>query len=236
MSVLTPPTPAANPTTPPPRSTRGIESGQLLVLHHVSYASYVAMADAIMDRPNVRFTYDRGALEIMTLSPEHERLKYLLGRLIDTLAEELNVRIGGFGSTTYRRQEAERGLEPDQCYYMTNLHRVRRKTRIDLAVDPPPDLAIEIDVTNSSVDRLEVYAGLNIPEVWRWMGESISVFRLNPAGGYDEGATSSAFVPELPVADLVRFVRIGESEDDTEMVRAFRAWVRQFLADHGLTS
>jgi Uma2 family endonuclease len=122
----------------------------------------------------LRITYDRGALEIMTLSPEHERLKHLLGYFILILVEELGWNMAGFGSMTFKRKRHQRGLEPDECYWIENELAVRGKDRIDLRRDPPPDLVIEIDWTHSSLDRLAIFAILGVPEVWRFDGKDVT--------------------------------------------------------------
>ncbi|HXG12910.1 MAG TPA: Uma2 family endonuclease [Gemmataceae bacterium] len=202
--------------------------GQRFLLHNVSWQSYRAIGEALRDRPGLHLTYDRGTLEFMTLSPEHERCKVLLRRLIEVLAEELNLAIGSFGSTTYQREDLEKGLEPDECYYLRNLPRVRGKRRLDLTADPPPDFVIEVDITRSSIDRLRLYAAFGVPEVWRFDGTTIHVLLLTAKGEYEPSDHSPTF-PMVPIGELVRFMRQGEAEDDTSMVRAFRAWVRRQL-------
>jgi Uma2 family endonuclease len=219
--------------TPAPRSDPSAvrpaaDAGHRIVLEGLDWPAYEMIGTALLDRANVRLTYDRGSLEVMTLSPEHERRKYILGRLIDVLSEELDLPIAGFGSTTCKR-EPEQGLEPDQCYYHRNLERVRGIQRLDLRRDPPPDLAVEIDVTSSSIDRMGIYAALGIPEVWRFAGGALRVYLLNDGGQYVEAERSPTF-PAVPVGELVRFVELGVDEGDLSMVRAFRAWVRERLA------
>jgi Uma2 family endonuclease len=162
----------------------------------------------------------------MTLSPEHERYKHLLRRLLETVGEELNVPIEGLGSTTFRRRDLARGLEPDECYYIQNWARVRGKKHINLAVDPPPDLVVEIDVTRSSLDRMSIYSSLRVPEVWRFEGHLLQIFRLEPDGTYKPYDGSATFVN---CSDWVRFLQQGDSQGETVMIRAFRAWIRQKL-------
>lgn len=181
-------------------------------------------------------TYDRGRLEIMTLSLEHERIKRLLSRLIDVLSEELKVRMASCGSTTFRHVEFDRGLEPDECYYIKNLDRIRGHLSIDLHRDPPPDFVIEIDVSNRSIDRLPIYSRLGVPEVWRWEKGEIFVLHLGENGEYIHGDTSSLFVPNLNVAELLPFIKVGLEEDDFTISRQFRVWLKQYLADRGLAS
>jgi len=165
----------------------------------------------------------------MTLSPEHVGYKNLLRCLILVLAEELNLPLKNLGSTTYQREDLERALEPDECWYIRNLSLIRGRRRIDLTRDPPPDLVVEIDVTHSSLDRLSIYAALGVGEVWRFDGENLRVYCRGSEGRYEESDYSPTF-PAVPVADLIRFVRQGEAEDDTSMVWAFRVWVRELLA------
>jgi len=171
-------------------------------------------------------TYDRGTLEIMTLSPRHERWKYILGRLVETLAEEFGIQIIGFGSMTCKRRKKRRGLEPDECYWVANAAAIRGHLDIDLRVDPPPDLAMEVDVTSSSLDRMGIYRALGVVEVWRFDGKTLTFSQLQPNGKYSRIQTSVAF-PGLTAADLMPFLALAGQQDDHEIVKAFRAWVRQ---------
>lgn len=208
---------------------------QHVVLHNVRWADYEMIGLALRDRPNLRLTYDRGALEIMTLSPEHERLKAYFFTFVELLCLELNIGMVPFGSTTYRQQEGERGIEPDQCFYFTNLERVRNLDRVDLTRDPVPDFAIEIDITSSSLNRLEIYARLGIQEVWRWEQAGMLVYTLGTDGQYVQQDTSSLLIPNFDPRELLPFVEIARRENHTAMMRAFMTWVRQIVADRGLT-
>ena len=207
------------------RRTSPATGGQSIVLHDVDWRTYKKVSDAFRER-HIRFTYDRGMLEIMTLSSEHESPKKLIGRFVDVLTEELNLPVRGIGSTTLRRKTQLRGLEPDDCYYVKNAPLVLNKKRIDLRVDPPPDLAVEVDVTSSSVDRMGIYAVLRVPEVWRYDGQALRVFLLNALGEYVESDHSLSF-PTLPVGELNHFLGQWLEKDDTTIIRQFRAWVRE---------
>jgi Uma2 family endonuclease len=200
-------------------------SEQCLVLYGISWREYVRLGRLLSGR-RLRMTYDRGALEIMTLSPRHERWKYILNRLVGVLAEELKIRTIGFGSMTCKRRKKHRGLEPDDCYWIANASAIRGRLDIDLRVDPPPDLAIEIDVTSSSLDRMEIYRALAVTEVWRFDGETLTFFQLQSNGKYAAVPTSLAF-PGLEAAELVQFLALAGTQDDQEILQAFRAWVRQ---------
>ena len=207
-----------------------------IVLNDVDWKAYEAIGEALRDRPNLQMTYDRGTLEIMTLSLEHERVKKLLSRLVDSLSEELDIPIASCGSTTYKREAAARGLEPDECYYLENADRIRGKTAIDLERDPPPDFVIEVDVSNRSVKRLPIYAKLGVPELWRWDNWTMHVHLLGGDGQYAEAETSSLFISNFDVAELLPFVKVGLDEGYHAMSRHFRAWLKQYLADRGHAS
>jgi Uma2 family endonuclease len=205
-----------------------VEPGRCVLIENVDWQAYEAIGEAFRDRANIRLTYDRGRLEIMTLSQEHERFKYLIGRLIDVVAEEAGVRVEGFGSTTYKRDVLERGLEPDQCYYHRNFDRVRGLRRIDLNCDPPPGLAVEVDITRSSLDRMGIYERLGIPELWRLEGDVIRVYLLNAEGRYGPADRGPTF-PAIPVTELAPFLQIGFTDGSASMVQALRAWVHNLL-------
>jgi Uma2 family endonuclease len=206
-------------------------SEQRFVLLGVPWRTYERLLRVFAERPGVRLTYDRGTLELMTLSHEHESQVHLLGRLVVAMTEELGLPLKGGGSTTFRRRRRERGLEPDECYWIANEAQVRGKDQIDLRRDPPPDLALEIDVTHSSLDRLVIYAALKFPEVWRLESQTLVCYLLGD-GGYAVGAASRAF-PGLTVADLAPFLKLAGQMDENAIVRQFRAWVRRHFPPSG---
>ncbi|HUG90439.1 MAG TPA: Uma2 family endonuclease, partial [Planctomycetaceae bacterium] len=172
-------------------------------------------------------TFDGETIEFMTKSALHEWFKELLGRLIPIIALEWNIPIRSGGEMTFRRRRANRGLEPDQCYWIAREREMRGRRTYDPDADPHPDLAVEIDVAHSSVNREEVYARLRVPELWRFNGESLRVLLLTKSGKYKEAEFSRAF-PTLPVQELVPFLLPDEERDETTMLRQFIEWVRQF--------
>lgn len=201
-----------------------------VVLYNVAWSTYEALL-AGTDSPGTRFTYDRGTLEIMSPSEEHERTKKLIGRLIETLTEELEIPVRSAGSTTWKDEIREQGLEPDECYYVTSEPRVRGRPKIDLAVDPPPDLVVEVEVTARSIDKMPLYAALGVAEVWRYDGEHLHVQRLQDDGTYARQPNSSE-LPQVPAAEFERFLAKRNDTDETTWIRSFRAWVRE-LSDRG---
>ncbi|WP_373535046.1 Uma2 family endonuclease [Microcoleus sp.] len=195
---------------------------QIVQLSGISWQTYENLLAEIGDR-QIRLTYNRGNLEIMVPSPEHERFKEVLGRFVETLAEELEVKIEPLGSTTFKRPELS-GAEPDKCFYIQNLSAIKGKKRIDMDRDPPPDLVVEIDITSRSENSLQVYADLGVPEVWIYNGTRLRINRFEN-GEYVECEISLAF-PSLPILEIVRFLEQAETMDYLELIKAFRTWVR----------
>ncbi|WP_337174747.1 Uma2 family endonuclease [Paludisphaera sp.] len=204
----------------PAAGTRGAEGR--IVLAGVSWDQYEALLDLFKDQP-LRLSYDRGTLELMTPLSLHERYKMLIGRMIDVMTLEWGIRIVAAGSTTFRSEAVLRGIEPDQCYYLANAARVADWGRVDLDVDPPPDLAVEIDVTSDSAFRLGIHAGLKIPEVWRFDGEALRVLRLD--GDAYRPVAASVVLPSAPIAEMTRFLMRYNMGDDTAWTREFRDWL-----------
>jgi Uma2 family endonuclease len=181
------------------------------------------------ERPAIRLTYDQGSLEIMTISFKHERYGDFLGRLAVTLTEELALPVLAGGSTTYRRYAKRRGLEPDNSYWIASEPKVRGKFKIDLRVDPPPDLAIEIDITRSSMRRMRIYASLGVPEVWRFDGRSLYFHLLQSDERYKVSNVSGIF-PGLRSNDLVRFLEKCKRDEENAVIRQFRNWIQSRIA------
>jgi Uma2 family endonuclease len=198
---------------------------QRVTLNCVSWEAYVGIGEYLRDQP-IRLTYDRESLEIRTTSREHERAKTLLARFLETLTEELEVDLTSGGSTTCRREDLERGLEPDECYWIEHEPQMRDKDSYDPETDPPPDLALEVAISRNVLNRLRIYAALGVPEVWRYDGEAIQILLPGLKGEYQKSATSRA-LPQVPVAELARFLALRQGWSETQLVRQFRDWVRQ---------
>src|SRR6266446_3318244 len=184
------------------------------VLHDIDWHTYGRLLRALQQRRRFRLTYDRGTLEIMSPLWEHEGPTYLLGSFIDALTEELNMPRRAGRSVTLRRKRKQRGLEPDNCYWIANARRLHGKVHLDLRIDPPPDLAVEVDVTASSLDRMSIYAALCVPEVWRLSPAGLT-FHVLEAGAYQVRSNSLSF-PQLTSADLAGFLaQLGQTDDTT---------------------
>lgn len=201
--------------TPPRESER-------VVLNDASWELYERLVE---EAGNKRLTYDKGVLEIMSPLPIHEIVKTMLGGMVELLALELAIPMARFGSTTFKIPHARKGLEPDECYYVQNALAVRGLDHIDFAVHPPPDLAIEVDITSRSVPRLPIYAAMGVAEIWRYDGETLHTLHLIRQE-YRAGEMSLAF-PMLRPADLVPFLKRVPADDPTDVLRAYQQWVRE---------
>ena len=201
------------------------ESAEHIVLYDVSWEAYEAILEAMGDR-RLRHSYDRGVLEIMSPLKRHDRIKKLIARMLEAMALELDIDIQSIGSTTLRARPKQKGLEPDECYYVAHESQVRGKLDYDPERDPPPDLALEVDVTNPSVSRMPIFAGLGIPEVWRLEEETLTFLRLTREGKYVKMPRSKAF-PLLTPAVVERFLAEQFELPENEIIRNFLAWVRK---------
>ena len=201
---------------------------QRLVLRNVTWEEYQVIGRLFADRPGLRITFDRGMLEFMTTSPRHERYKHWLGRFLETIAEELEKSIVPGGSTTFQREDLDRGFEPDNCYWVENEAAVREKMTWDPQIDPPQDVSIEVEVSRSAANRMGIFASFRIPEVWRYDGTVLLIYLLQPDGSYKVSDRSLAF-PTIPVQELVRFFPPVGQTDYLSAVAAVRAWVRALV-------
>ncbi len=203
-----------------------IQPTEIVHLSGISWQTYENLLTELSNSRRLRLTYNRGNLEIMVPSPEHESYKKVLGRFVETLAEELDVRIEPLGSTTFKHPELS-GAEPDECFYLKNVNLIKGKKRIDLQQDPPPDLVVEIDITSSYKNRLEVYADMGVPEIWRYDGNDFIINVLQDKQ-YINIEQSLAF-PNLPLTEISDFLQQVGEKDYLELVKEFRNWVKSHL-------
>lgn len=198
---------------------------QKVILEGISWETYERLLVDNGDRGVPRFAYDRGVLEAMSPSAEHDVMARNIALVVTVVAEETGVDVLDAGSTTFRREDLQRGFEPDGCFYIQNERRIRGKRRIDLTVDPPPDLVIEVDITSPSLDKLPIYAHIGVPEVWRHDGEKLTIFSLE--GEQYVGAAASRVLPPLNVDVLSDFLEASRTQGRTVWMRAVRVWARR---------
>ncbi len=200
-----------------------LQPEQRVVLRGVSWQTYNALVDET-ESSAVRLTYDRGRLEMMSPSRDHERFKTLIGRIIEIFTEELDIPMQAGGSTTWRKEDLQRGLEADECYYIQHEPQICHREILDLSVDPPPDLAVEVEIGHSILDKLAVYGALRVPEIWRYDGESLRVCLLQPDKTYADAARSLN-LPQLAPQQVAYFLGLRRQTRETEWARMFRRWV-----------
>ena len=200
--------------------------GHQVLLTDVTWAEFETILDELGDERSTRLSYSNGVLEIMAPSPEHEDDKVILADLVKIILEEQGLEFRNLGSTTFKSEAMDQAVEPDECFYIEHEPAIRGKMRLDLTVDPPPDLVIEIDLTART--RFHNYALLGVPELWRYDGRTLEINVLRE-GQYVVSPQSLHF-PGIPVADslphhLVRSRSVGR----TAVMRTFRVWIRERL-------
>jgi Uma2 family endonuclease len=195
-----------------------------MVLRNISWNAFERILDDIGETHH-RVTYQDGDLEFITISLEHDGYVRWIGHLIFFVAFEMELSLKTGGSTTLKKALRKVGLEPDECFWIKHAAQIRGKKKWNALTDPPPDLAVEIDITSSWLDRLEIYAALKVPEVWRFDGETLKVLVLGANGKYKERVKSVAF-PSLPMDDFLRFVKKLDSADELILMREFTDWLR----------
>lgn len=207
------------------RAAQKLSCEQRFRMSFIPWSTYLAISDLLPER-HIRLTYEDGELEFMTVSPEHERRKKLLARLLEALPEVLDIDIASGGSMTFRRETIECALEPDECYWIAHERAARNFESFNLEHDPPPDLAIEVEISRSLLNRVGIYAQLGVPELWRFDGQTLLFCVLGSGKRYRDREKSLAF-PFLRAAQLQPFLFPPAGESETKTVRRFRQWVSE---------
>ncbi len=200
-----------------------VPPGHRVMFHNVNWQEFEAIIEEFGDHRAARLAYSQGTLEIRMPLPKHEVAKVIIGDLVKILLEELELDCESFGSTTFKREDMASGVEPDDSFYIQNHAQMIGKERIDLNIDPPPDLAIEVDVTSKT--QLDAYEALKVPELWRYEDGKLEINILQD-GKYIKSEISPAF-PNLPILEVIpRFVEQSRTLGRSPTLRAFRQWVR----------
>ncbi len=202
-----------------------LPEGATLRLHDVSWDEYEELLAQMGNKPGYRVNYDRGRLEIMSPSSEHEKPKDFILRLAQVFSEETDTMLETLGSTTYRLRKKLKGAEPDTSFYVQNAARVIGRRVLDLKVDPPPDVVVEIDTTNESLNKFPIYAALGVPEIWLYDGNKMLFYQLTEQH-YAEISHSLAF-PLLAAEAVTEFLERSQTEGQTAALRALHQWARQ---------
>jgi Uma2 family endonuclease len=201
-----------------------VPPGHQLLLKDVTWQMFEKILEELGETRAARVSYSKGMLEIMTPIPEHEDDKVMIGDLVKALLEELDIEFRSLGSTTFKNEQMHQAVEADDCFYIQNEAAIRGKKRLDLRSDPPPDLAIEIDITSRT--KFNNYEALGVPELWRYNGRKLQINVLQE-GRYVESDTSRNF-PSLPIGEIIhQYVEQSKKVGRNTTIKAFRNWVRE---------
>lgn len=201
-----------------------IQPGQQILLDRVSWQQFESILTELGERRAARVSYSNGLLEIMVPLPEHEKAKEIIGDIVKILLTERGIDYDALGSTTLKSERMIQGIEPDACFYIQNQHLAIGKNRLDLNIDPPPDLAIEIDLTSRT--QLDNYRSLGVPELWRYDKQGLQIYLLQ-GGEYVASVVSSTF-PDLPIVELVNnCVRQSRSIGSSQAIKELKNWIKE---------
>ena len=201
-----------------------LPEGAMLRLERISWNEYEQMLEEMDEHPGMRVSYDKGRVEITSPTFEHEMYKDFCTGLAHILSEELGIPVETAGATTYKRKQLMKGAEPDCSFYVQNARAVIGKRNIDLSIDPPPDVVVEIDITSESLGKFPIYAAFGVPEIWRYDGGHAQIYHLVNES-YVETDTSIAFA-FLTAQALTDFIEQSKTEGQSAALAAFRKWVR----------
>jgi Uma2 family endonuclease len=201
-----------------------VPPGQHVLLTDLSWQEFEAILEDLEEKRSSRIAYDRGTLEIMTPLPEHETNKIFISNFVEILLEELDIEFCPLGSTTFKNELMNIGIEPDNCFYIQNEAAIRGKDRLDLTIDPPPDLALEIDLTSRT--HPNIYQALGVPELWLFENGKLQINVLRD-GQYIESEFSSIF-ERFSIKEVIpHYLNRCRIEGRNKTMKAFRAWVKE---------
>ncbi len=204
-----------------------VQASNKVILNGVSWQTFKILMSEVGDNRAWRITYDRGVLEIRMPLLEHEVPKGLIEDFITAIADQLEIEVFKAGALTLEREDLTRAVEPDSCFYIQNESTVRGLEEINLPNNPPPDLVVESDNTNSSLNKLPIYASIGVPEIWRYRKQTLQVYRLLE-GEYEQTNQSLAF-PFLPIAEVPGFIEQSKTIGQRSAVRLFRQRIQEIL-------
>jgi Uma2 family endonuclease len=201
-----------------------LPEGAMLRLERITWNEYEQMLEEMDEHPGMRVSYDEGRVEIMSPTTEHEEYKDFIYSMVRDLSKELGIKLETRGSATYKQKQFLKGAEPDCSFYVQNASSIIGKRHIDLSVDPPPDVIVEIDITSESLGKFPIYAAFGVPEIWRYDGEHAQIYHLVNQS-YVEAARSLAFAC-LTAQALTDFIEQSKTEGQSAALTSFRQWVR----------
>jgi Uma2 family endonuclease len=201
-----------------------LPDGAMLRLEDISWDEYEQLLDQLAEWRGMRVSYDRGRVEIMSPSFQHEKFIAFISGVGRVLAEEMDLTVEAAGATTYKQESLLKGSEGDESFYVQNATAIIGKRQIDLDIDPPPDVVVEVDITNESLSKFPIYAAFLVPEIWRYDGKQARIYHLVNQT-YVERDESLSF-PVLTAQAMTEFLEQSKTQGQTAALAAFRQWVR----------
>lgn len=201
-----------------------LPAGGTLILNEISWEEYEELLADLSDSSGVRVSYNNGRLEIMSPSSMHEMYKEMLLHIASIVAYEFDKVFESRGSTTFKKEPFAQGAEPDTCFYVQNASQIIGKRQINLEIDPPPDVIVEIDVSHESRGKFNFYAALGVPEIWRYDEQRAQIYHLIE-GSYVESPNSLAF-SVLTAEALTIFLEQSKTEGQSAALKSFRNWLK----------
>ncbi len=192
-----------------------------IILHDISWETYNSLVQDQMGKSEIRLSYDSGDLQIMVESAKHGKLAGILGEIVSEIGDLLELDFITAGSTTFRKDKGRKGFEPDDSFYFKNADIIRRKDDIDLSIDPPPELIIEVDVTSPSLPRFPIFAEVGVSEVWRYDGTDVIFYRLQENGKYQQVAESLC-LPKVKSITITQLVEASFELSRREWIKLIR--------------
>lgn len=208
-----------------------LPEGASVTFQDVSWDEYEDLLEQVGEAPGLRISYDNGSLQVMTISSEHEKYASFISSLTTVLKLRLRTDILSFGSATMRKRRRKKGNEPDACFYVQTAPLIGNRIQLDFEIDPPPDIAVEIDIHHDSRSKFPIYAALGVPEIWRYDGHAMTMYHLVQdateieASSYIEQDTSTA-LPMLTTQVMTEIIERMRNEGELKALLAFDEWLQ----------
>jgi Uma2 family endonuclease len=196
----------------------------VVIFHNATWADYEELLAQVGEASGLRISFNDGTLKVMTLSHEHEKYADFVKRLVSALSLRLRINILFFGSATMKKQKQTKGNEPDASFYVQTAAAIGNRIQLDLSVDPPPDVVVEVDIHHDSRDNYPIYAILGVPEIWRYDGQEMTILHLQEAGYVS--AERSRALPLLTSQVLTAYLRRMQQEGEFNAILAFDEWLQ----------
>jgi Uma2 family endonuclease len=199
-----------------------------VTFHDVSWDEYEELLEQVGEAPGLRISYDNGSLCVMTISSEHEKYASFINSLTTAIKLRLRIDILAFGSATMRKRKRKKGNEPDACFYVQTASLIGNRIHLDFETDPPPDIAVEIDVHHDSRSKFPIYAALGVPEIWRYDGQAMTIYRLADEDAQEQyvAVDTSSALPMLSATLLTEIIERMRTDGELSALLTFDEWLQ----------